>query len=198
MIRAKIDGRDMHVPRGTTVLEAARGLGIDIPTLCHREGMGPSTSCFVCVVKVVGRERLLPACALRVEQDMEVVTDSEELRAARRMALEGSKEMSSTVRAVAIPAPRVAAKAPESPMREASARLTKRTVAALLLCRAKQRRKPDEAERSLLRVTAVRTDLRWPPPWPCSPWPARCMPYRNSPRPPRASHDLRNTGDLRE
>ena len=52
MPKLTIDRRDVEVPDGTTVLEAARKLGINIPALCFREGCTPSTSCLVCIVRV--------------------------------------------------------------------------------------------------------------------------------------------------
>ena len=62
-IQATIDGREVTVPAGTTILDAARDLGIDIPTLCHHETLSPAASCRLCVVEVEGRPNLMPACA---------------------------------------------------------------------------------------------------------------------------------------
>jgi len=59
-----IDNQPVTVPEGATVLDAARRLGIDIPTLCHAEGLPPQNSCLLCVVKVDGGPRLRPACSL--------------------------------------------------------------------------------------------------------------------------------------
>jgi len=72
MVRLTIDNREVEVPEGSTVLQAARKLGIEIPTLCHREDLPPSTSCLVCVVRINGAERLLPSCATVVEEGMVV------------------------------------------------------------------------------------------------------------------------------
>jgi ferredoxin len=83
-----VDGRPVTVPDGATVLEAAAKLGIEIPTLCFREGWQPETSCLVCVVRINGRDRLLPSCATAATEGMVVESESEEVRAARRMALE--------------------------------------------------------------------------------------------------------------
>ncbi|MFW6158827.1 MAG: 2Fe-2S iron-sulfur cluster-binding protein [Planctomycetota bacterium] len=83
-----IDGRDVDVPAGATVLDAARRLGIDIPTLCHLDGHPPQTSCMVCLVKVDGGERLRPSCATVVEDGMRVESETAEVHAARRTALE--------------------------------------------------------------------------------------------------------------
>ncbi len=88
MITLTIDGRPLTVEAGTTILDAARRLGIHIPTLCYVEGLEPASSCFLCAVAVEGRRHLLPACALPVSDGMVVATDSEDLRAARKMALE--------------------------------------------------------------------------------------------------------------
>ena len=88
MPKLTIDGRTIEVEAGTTILQAARRLGIEIPTLCYADGREPLTSCFVCVVKVQGRENLVPACATVVEDGMVVEASSEEVREARRVALE--------------------------------------------------------------------------------------------------------------
>ena len=88
MPRLTIDNREMDAPDETTVLEAARALGIDIPTLCHRAGCEPQTSCLVCVVKINGNARLAPACATKVSEGMCVESESDEVRLARRTALE--------------------------------------------------------------------------------------------------------------
>lgn len=88
MPRVTIDDRPLEVPTGTTLLQAARQLGIEIPTLCHREGCPPSTSCLVCVVKLRGSARMLPACGTRAEDGMVVESDTPEVHAARRTALE--------------------------------------------------------------------------------------------------------------
>jgi len=88
MPRLRIDDREVDVPAGATVLEAAARAGIEIPTLCHFPGKPAQTSCLVCVVKVNGAPRLLPACATRVTNGMVVENNSAEVRAARRTALE--------------------------------------------------------------------------------------------------------------
>lgn len=83
-----MDGRVGDVPEGVSLVEAARLLGIKIPTLCHAEGFACGTSCMVCVVKVEGVERLLPACATLAAEKQVVHTDAAEVLEARRMALE--------------------------------------------------------------------------------------------------------------
>jgi len=83
-----IDNQRIEVPPGTTILDAARQLGIEIPTLCHLTGHPSQTSCFVCVVKVNGDDRLLPSCATAAADGMIVESETAQVRAARRAALE--------------------------------------------------------------------------------------------------------------
>jgi formate dehydrogenase major subunit len=88
MVNLTIDGRQIGVPTGTTVLDAAKWLGIRIPTMCHVPGIEPASSCFLCAVQIEGRRTLSPACGMPVAEGMVVVTASEDVRRARRMALE--------------------------------------------------------------------------------------------------------------
>ena len=83
-----VDGREIEVPEGSTVMEAARRLGIPIPTLCHVEGLEPASSCFLCCVQIEGHKGLSPACSMPVSEGMMVTTNSDDVRASRRMALE--------------------------------------------------------------------------------------------------------------
>lgn len=85
-IRLRIDGRDVDVPEGGTVLAAARHIGLDIPTLCYLEKCGPLTSCLVCLVKVDGK--LVPSCGTKAAPGMVVESETEEVHTARRTALE--------------------------------------------------------------------------------------------------------------
>jgi len=88
MVRLTIDGREVAVEKGTTILDAARRLGIRIPTLCHVDGFEPSASCFLCAVQVEGREVLAPSCATPAANGSVVYTNSDEVRRSRKMALE--------------------------------------------------------------------------------------------------------------
>ncbi len=83
-----IDDRQVEVPEGATILDAARKLGIEIPTLCFREGCEPSTSCMVCVVKVKNPDRFVASCGARAGEGMVVESETDEVREARRAALE--------------------------------------------------------------------------------------------------------------
>jgi len=87
-MQISMDGRKIEAAPGMTVLQAARGAGIEIPTLCHVDGIEPRTSCFLCVVKAESHERLQPACVMPVAENMVVWTRSPEVMAARRTALE--------------------------------------------------------------------------------------------------------------
>ncbi len=88
MITLTIDGRAVSVAEGTTILDAARAQGIEIPTLCHITGLEPVSACFLCVVQIEGRRQLSPSCAMPAAEGMVVTTDSEDIRKARRMAME--------------------------------------------------------------------------------------------------------------
>ena len=87
-IEIKIDGQPVSVPEGSTILDAARQLGIDTPTLCYLESLTPVNVCRVCVVELEGSRTLVPACSRKVEPGMSVKTDSERVRLSRRMVLE--------------------------------------------------------------------------------------------------------------
>jgi len=88
MPKLTIDDRQVEVAEGTTILDAAAKLGIQIPTLCFLKGCEPSTSCMVCVVKVEGLASLVPACATVVRDGMRVLSDCEQIHEARKAALE--------------------------------------------------------------------------------------------------------------
>lgn len=83
-----IDGTTTMVAQGSTILAAARGCGVDIPTLCYLEGQMPHANCRMCVVEVEGKPGLVPACATPVRDGMRVITDSERIRSARKTTLE--------------------------------------------------------------------------------------------------------------
>jgi NADPH-dependent glutamate synthase beta subunit-like oxidoreductase/ferredoxin len=88
MPTVRIDGRQVRVAEGETLLHAAASIGITIPTLCNLDGEPPFTSCMLCVVEDTATGRLLPACSAPAAEGAEVRTSSEPVRAARRSALE--------------------------------------------------------------------------------------------------------------
>jgi len=83
-----IDGTDVAGAAGQSILEVATENGIDIPTLCHLDGLSDVGACRLCVVEVKGSGKLLPACVTAVEEGMEVVTASERLAGYRRTIVE--------------------------------------------------------------------------------------------------------------
>ncbi|MGQ7869548.1 FAD-dependent oxidoreductase [Sunxiuqinia sp. sy24] len=88
MVKLKINNHPLEVPEGTTLLEAARLLHIDIPTMCHLEGTGHFTSCMVCLVKDVRNGRLMASCSMPAMEGMEIITDDAECRESRKASLE--------------------------------------------------------------------------------------------------------------
>ncbi|MBW2071250.1 MAG: molybdopterin-dependent oxidoreductase [Deltaproteobacteria bacterium] len=87
-VRLTIDGQQVEVEKGTTILEAAKQLHINIPTLCYSEILRPQERCRMCVVRVAGEEHLQASCSTEVLEGMEVTTDSDEIRQMRRLMLE--------------------------------------------------------------------------------------------------------------
>src|SRR6266571_1770212 len=88
MVAATIDGREVQMPEGATILDVCRSLDIDTPTLCYLETLTPVNVCRVCVVEVEGSRVLVPACSRPVEPKMVVHTDTERVRLSRRLVLE--------------------------------------------------------------------------------------------------------------
>ena len=87
-VRVTIDGREVSVPEGSTVLQATREAGVDTPTLCFLETLKPVNACRICVVEVEGSRTLVPACSRQAEDGMVVRTNTERVRLSRRMILE--------------------------------------------------------------------------------------------------------------
>ena len=90
MISLKINGLNVTIEEGTTLLEAARFLGFPIPTLCHNDGLSPYGACRLCVVEI-GTEpktRLVSSCTYPVEKGLKVRTASSRVMKARRMIIE--------------------------------------------------------------------------------------------------------------
>jgi bidirectional [NiFe] hydrogenase diaphorase subunit len=83
-----INDQEISAAAGQTRLEAARDAGIYIPTLCHLDGLTDVGACRLCLVEVVGSNKLMPACTTRVQEGMAVYTDTPRLRAYRRQIVE--------------------------------------------------------------------------------------------------------------
>ena len=86
-VRLTIDGRDIEVQEGSTVLEAARALDINIPTLCFLKGVNNPGSCRMCIVDIEGYAHSVPSCNTKVREGMVVTTDSDKLRQKREFML---------------------------------------------------------------------------------------------------------------
>jgi len=87
-VKLKINGVEVEVPEGTTILKAAKDTGIDIPTLCNLEGLSPYGGCRLCLVEISGSPKLFPSCITPVSSGMEVTTNSERLQEYRKMAVQ--------------------------------------------------------------------------------------------------------------
>jgi len=87
-VELTIDGRSVEVPQGTTILDAARSLGIDIPNLCHDDALSPAGACRLCSVQIEGRPNFAAACTTQVAEGMVVHTESDEIVDARRLILD--------------------------------------------------------------------------------------------------------------
>ena len=87
MVTLTIDGHAVTVPEDTTILEAARSVHIEIPTLCYLKGINEIGACRICTVEVEGQPRLVPACDNVVSRGMVVHTNSPRVREARRVNL---------------------------------------------------------------------------------------------------------------
>lgn len=87
-VNITINGRQVAATAGETVLQAAKRAGIDIPTLCYAEELNPYGACGLCVVQIEGSPRLFRACATEVAEGQVIYTDTEEVRASRKAALE--------------------------------------------------------------------------------------------------------------
>ena len=85
-----IDGRVIAVEAGTTILEAAKGIGIEIPTLCHHDALAPYGACRICLVEIVTSRgsKLVTACTYPVWDGLVVKTDSDNVKEARRFVAE--------------------------------------------------------------------------------------------------------------
>ena len=88
MVNVKIDGREYSVPAGSTVLEACRFAGIDVPTLCYLKDINQIGACRLCLVEVVGARGLVTACVYPINEGMEILTNTAKVKAARKTNIE--------------------------------------------------------------------------------------------------------------
>lgn len=87
-VKLTIDGKEVEVEQGTTVLRAAKQIGINIPTLCYLKGVNQAGECRICIVEIEGRRGFVPSCRTVVEEGMKVKTNTIELNEARRIILD--------------------------------------------------------------------------------------------------------------
>ncbi len=87
-VEITLDGEAVAVPEGSTILDACRAAGTEIPTLCYGDTLRPKNACRVCMVEVEGSRVLVPSCSRKVEAGMVVRTDTPRAHHARRMVLE--------------------------------------------------------------------------------------------------------------
>ena len=102
-VELTIDGQSVVVPEGTTILNACRAIGIEIPTLCFLDTLHPVNVCRICVVEVEGARVLVPACSRAAESAMIVRTKSARVRHSRKLILEllaSSVDLSTTPKIV--------------------------------------------------------------------------------------------------
>ncbi len=88
MVNLTIDGKEVKVPKGTTLLEAARQIGIDIPTLCFLKDINEVGDCRMCIVEVEGRRGFATSCIQKAEEGMIVHTNSKDVVEARKVVLD--------------------------------------------------------------------------------------------------------------
>ncbi len=89
-VRVSVDGRTAEVARGTTILNAARQMGVVIPTLCNYRGLTPYGACRVCLAEIETPRggQLVASCSYPVESELVVHTETEDVKEARRTVLE--------------------------------------------------------------------------------------------------------------
>ncbi|MBO5051219.1 MAG: (2Fe-2S)-binding protein, partial [Clostridia bacterium] len=88
MLNVKVNGIAVSVPKGSTILEAARAAGVEIPTLCYMKEINEIGACRICVVEATGARGLVTACVFPVTEGMEIQTNTPKVRAARKTTLE--------------------------------------------------------------------------------------------------------------
>jgi len=88
MIKLKINGIDVSVPEGSTILQAAKTINVEIPSLCYLKDVNVLGDCRICVVEVKGRKGLIASCVYPAENGMEVYTNTPEIRTSRKTTLE--------------------------------------------------------------------------------------------------------------
>lgn len=87
-VTLKIDGHDVNVPEGTTLLQAANSIGVSIPSICYHDHCKPNAVCRTCVVELEGARVLAASCVTKVNEGMVVHTQTDRVKRSRRTILE--------------------------------------------------------------------------------------------------------------
>ncbi|MFV1960533.1 MAG: 2Fe-2S iron-sulfur cluster-binding protein [Acidimicrobiia bacterium] len=87
-ITAQVNGEVVEVPDGSTILDACRQAGLDLPTLCYGPTMTAANACRVCVVELEGSRTLVPSCSRKLEEGMDIRTGTERAEHSRRLVME--------------------------------------------------------------------------------------------------------------
>lgn len=101
LVTITVDGEEVSVPEGSTILAACDAAGKDTPTLCYGDTLTPKNACRVCMIELEGSRVLVPSCSRKVQAGMVVKTDTERVRHSRRLVLEllgSSVDLSTTPR----------------------------------------------------------------------------------------------------
>jgi glutamate synthase (NADPH) small chain len=88
MPRIKIDNKFLDVSEGTPLIKAAQLAGVEIPSMCWREGKDHITSCMICMVKDASNGKLIPSCSVEAKEGMEILTMDDEIQESRKTALD--------------------------------------------------------------------------------------------------------------
>ena len=88
MVKIKIDNREVDVAEGSVLMEVIRGMGIEVPSMCYLKDAERFTSCMVCVVKERLSGKIIPSCSLEAVEGMDIISMDDEVREARKSALE--------------------------------------------------------------------------------------------------------------
>ena len=89
MVKIKINGKQIEVEEGITILKAAKKLGIKIPSLCYHPDIPPTSACGICVVKLANQgNKYVRSCSMIVEDGMDIITHDSEINTVRKGVLE--------------------------------------------------------------------------------------------------------------
>jgi NADH dehydrogenase/NADH:ubiquinone oxidoreductase subunit G len=88
MVKITLNGKEIEVEEGQTILDAAKTEGINIPTLCHEEKVSSPGACRLCVVEVEGSRTLVPSCATKVKDGMVIKTHTQRVTDSRKLSLQ--------------------------------------------------------------------------------------------------------------